>query len=85
MEKKECQFKGLFEASLNLYLVTPTKNVTSHSSGMEARNFKSSARPDLFSNIVKSGSSAAIGPSLVRTSGIFLFFLSLSLSVNLSK
>lgn len=38
-------------------LVSPTKNVTSQSSGMEARNFMSSARPVLFSNIDMSGSS----------------------------
>jgi hypothetical protein len=43
----------------------------SYSSGIDAKNFKSSAKPVLFSNIVKSGSSAAIGPSLVSTSGIF--------------
>lgn len=49
--------------------VSPTKKVTSHSSGMDAKNFKSSANPVLFSNIVKSGSSAS-GPSLVKTSGI---------------
>lgn len=40
-------------------LVSPTKNVTSHSSGMEAKNFKSSAKPDLFSNKVSSPSSPA--------------------------
>jgi hypothetical protein len=38
-------------------LVSPTKNVTSHSSGIDARNFMSSARPDLFSNVLRSGSS----------------------------
>ena len=37
--------------------MSPTRKVTSHSSGMEAKNFKSSARPLLFSNTLKSGSS----------------------------
>lgn len=31
--------------------VSPTRNVMSHSSGMDARNLRSSARPDLFSKI----------------------------------
>uniref|UniRef100_A0A182J450 Uncharacterized protein n=1 Tax=Anopheles atroparvus TaxID=41427 RepID=A0A182J450_ANOAO len=49
--------------------VSPTRNVTSHSSGIEARNFMSSARPDLFSNVERSGSASAM-PESGNTSGI---------------
>lgn len=42
-------------------LVSPTRNVTSHNSGIEAKNFRSSAKPDLFSNNVKSPSSPELG------------------------
>lgn len=65
--------------------VSPTKKVTSHNSGIDAKNFKSSANPVLFSNIVKSGSSAANGPSLVKTSGIMLCNLSITLECILHK
>jgi hypothetical protein len=51
--------------------VSPIRKVTSQSSGMDAKNLRSSASPDLFSKMEKSGSSAAaIGPSLVSTSGM---------------
>lgn len=60
--------------------VSPTKNVTSHSSGMEARNFISSARPVLFSNIDMSGSSryaafvdvVAMGSGILAASAVVL-------------
>ena len=55
-------------------LVSPTRKVTSQSSGMLARNFMSSARPLLFSNVLKSDSSLCCGASammaLLAASGI---------------
>lgn len=53
--------------------VSPTRNVTSQSSGIEARNFMSSARPVLFSNMDMSGSSMyadveAIGSGILAAS-----------------
>lgn len=53
-------------------LVSPTKKVTSQSSGIDAKNFMSSAKPDLFSNVLKSGSASAIAvdPATCRLSGI---------------
>lgn len=49
--------------------VSPTRNVTSHNSGIDAKNFISSANPVLFSNVDRSGSASAILES-VSTSGI---------------
>lgn len=63
-------------------LVSPTRKVTSHSSGIDARNFMSSARPVLFSNVDKSGSSTrstAITSGITKTETIN-FFPSLKLS-----
>lgn len=54
-------------------LVLPTKNVMSHSSGIEAKNFMSSPRPALFSNIDQSGSTSGI-PPVCRTSGILAVY-----------
>lgn len=52
-------------------LVSPTKNVTSHNSGIDARNFMSSAKPVLFSKVDKSGSIwQSARPDKVNTSGI---------------
>jgi hypothetical protein len=48
-------------------LVSPTRKVTSQSSGMLARNFMSSARPDLFSKVFKSDSSLCCGASAMMT------------------
>ena len=50
-------------------LVSPTKNVTSHNSGMEARNLMSSANPDLFSKMLES-SNVSVGKT---TSGAAIF------------
>lgn len=54
--------------------VSPTRKVTSHSSGMEARNFMSSARPVLFSNVDQSTSltsgSGVAKPGSGSTSGM---------------
>lgn len=50
--------------------VSPTKNVTSHSSGIDARNFISSARPVLFSNMDMSGSSMYVEDVEATGSGI---------------
>lgn len=50
-------------------LVSPTRNVTSHNSGIDAKNFISSASPVLFSNVDKSGSASA-NPDRVNTSGM---------------
>lgn len=52
--------------------VSPTRKVTSHSSGMEARNFMSSASPVLFSNVDRSGSASAM-PSSIKASGIWVY------------
>lgn len=49
-------------------LVSPTRKVTSHSSGMDARNFMSSARPVLFSKVEKSGSSDSVPPMAMACS-----------------
>lgn len=63
--------------------VSPTKKVTSHSSGIEARNFMSSARPDLFSNIDMSGSSMYADEDVEATgSGILAASAELGLSVD---
>ncbi len=51
-------------------LVSPTRKVTSHNSGIEAKNFMSSASPVLFSNVDRSGSTSG-SPDNVNTSGIF--------------
>lgn len=51
-------------------LVSPTKNVTSHSSGIDAKNFMSSARPDLFSKVLRSGSSLSASAMVKLWSGI---------------
>ena len=50
-------------------LVSPTRKVTSHNSGMEAKNLISSARPDLFSNMLVS-SSGSSKPGGKITSGV---------------
>lgn len=49
--------------------VSPTRNVTSHSSGIDAKNFISSARPVLFSKVDRSGSASAI-LDMLNTSGM---------------
>ncbi len=51
-------------------LVSPTRNVTSQSSGIEAKNLRSSAKPDLFSNNVRSYSSAEFWFFVFIPSGI---------------
>lgn len=51
-------------------LVSPTRNVTSHNSGIDAKNFMSSASPVLFSKVDKSGSAESARPERVNTSGI---------------
>lgn len=52
--------------------VSPTRKVTSHSSGMDARNFMSSASPVLFSNVDRSGSASAM-PGNINASGIWVY------------
>jgi hypothetical protein len=48
--------------------VSPTKKVTSHNSGIEAKKRISSARPDLFSKILVSSGSSKGGAKV--TSGV---------------
>lgn len=64
--------------------VSPTRKVTSQSSGMEARNFISSANPVLFSNVERSGSASAM-PSRIKASGIWVYCNHTQILINQSN